>query len=258
MRTKSLLECACPGAAAFLTLAVLLPLPVAFADWTFRAKPDSCVEVNGTYAQDAQLLTADGSSKVLVDIPSLSTVVLVNVNTLRVVKIPPSLIKRDATDGRVRLVGPVPSEPACELSIEGPVLHFRINESEVRAHQDSSCQPAVVPSWTAGPITDDPSARKCLHLEGKPIAATAGCLKVESLRNSCDEGVVAVVLSTQHLFSGTLPDTSTILIPPSAEYSLGCAWSSGATSPTTFEVRAAAFPPRRTKPAEGKTGSTSR
>ena len=81
MRTKSLLQRTCPGAAVFLTLAVLLPLPVAFADWTFRVKPDSCVEVNGTYAQDAQLLTAEGSSKVLVDIPSLSTVVLVNVNT---------------------------------------------------------------------------------------------------------------------------------------------------------------------------------
>jgi hypothetical protein len=256
MRTRSLLQRACLDAAAFLALAVLLPTSVVFAEWTFRPKSDSCVEVDGAYAQGAQLLTAEGSSKVLVDIPSLSTTVLINMKTEKAVKVPPSLIKRDAADGRIRVVGPVPSDAsACELSIEGPVLRFRVDGSEVRAHQDSSCQPAVVPGWTAGPITDDPAARKCLHLEEKPIAATAGCLKVESLRNSCDAPVMAVVLTTQHLLSGTLPETSSVLIPPGSQYSLGCAWSSGATSPTVFEVRAAAFLPK-TKPAAGRTGST--
>jgi hypothetical protein len=242
MRSKSLFQCTFPELAALLALAALGPVPVAAADLVFRARPDSCVEVDGAFAPDARLLKTDGDGKFLVDIPSLSVSVLVNVKTRKAVTIPPSLIEREAADSRIRLVGPVPSDsPTSELSVEGQVLRFAIDESEVRAHLESSCQAAVVPGWTAGPITDDSSARRCVHLEDKPIQETAGCLKVTTLKNSCDVPIMVVVLSTQHLLSGDLPETSSLVIPPGGNHTLGCAWASGATSPTAYELRAAAF-----------------
>ena len=256
MRSKSLFQRTCLGVAALLALAALAPVPTAAAEWVFRSKPDTCVEVDGAYAPDARLLKTDSSSKLLVDIPSLSVSVLVSVKTKKAVKIPPSLIKRESTDSRIRLVGPVSSDaPASELSVEGQVLRFGIDKSEVLVLMDSICQAVVAPGIT-GPITDDSSARKCVHMEDKPIRETAGCLKVTSLRNSCDVPVLVVVLSTQHLFSGELPETSSIVIPPSGNHALGCAWASGATAPTAYELRAAAFLSKRTTPAGRETGST--
>jgi hypothetical protein len=257
MRSKSSFQCTHSGLATLLALAALAPVPVAAADLVFRAKSDSCVEVNGALAPDARLLKTDGDGKFLVDVPSLSVSVLVNVKTRKAVTIPPSLLEHEAADSRIRLVGPVPSDsPTSELSVEGQVLRFAIDESEVRAHMEPGCQAAVVPGWTTGPITDDSSARKCVHLEDKPIQETAGCLKVTTLKNSCDVPIMVVVLGTQHLLSGDLPETSSIVIPPGGNHTLGCAWASGATFPTAYELRAAAFLSKRTPPSARETGPT--
>jgi hypothetical protein len=258
MKSKWLFQRPCSGFAALLALAALAPVPAAAAEWVFRTKPDTCVEVDGAYAPDARLLTTDGNSKFLVvDLPSLSVSVLVNLKAKKAVTIPPSLIKREATQSSMRLVGRVSADaPASELSVEGPVLRFRVDKSEVSANMESTCQATVAPSWTAGPITDDSSARKCVHLEDKPIRETAGCLKVTTMRNSCDVPVMVVVLSIQHLFSGDLPESSSIVIPPSGNHTLGCAWASGANAPTAYEVRAAAFLSKRNTPAGREAGST--
>jgi hypothetical protein len=229
---------------------------VAAAEFVFTAKTDSCVEVDGAYAPDARVFKTDAGTR-LVDIPSLSVSVLIRVKTRKAVTIPPSLIQREDADGRIRLVRPVPANsPSSELSVEGKILRFKIDKSEVLAHMESDCRPLVVPALTAGPITDDSSARRCLRMEDKPIRETAGCLKVTTLLNSCDVPVMAVVLSVQHLFSGDLPETSPVVIPAHGVHGLGCAWASGATSPTAYELRAASFLSKPPPPVAHDTGST--
>jgi hypothetical protein len=245
MTWKTLFRRAFPAAAALVALAALAPVPLAAGELVCRASSDYCAEVNGAYVPAARFFVTDTKGRFLVDIPSLSMSVLINRKTKKAVAVPRSSIKHEAADGVVRLAVPIPSDaPGYALSIDGPVLRFQVDTSEVRVLKASSCQPIVMPIWTAAPVTDDSSARRCLHQEARPLSATPSCMKGAYVKNSCDVPVVAVVRSTQHLFSGTLPETSTIVLPPGVEHSLGCVWSSGAMAPSVYELRAAGFLPR--------------
>ena len=86
------------------------------------------------------------------------------------------------------------------------------------------------------------SAIACLQLGSRAaVPGTLGCMKSIYLRNSCDVHVVAEVLSTQRLFSGTLRQAFPIVVPAGGEQSLGCAWWSGAMAPSQHELLAARF-----------------
>jgi hypothetical protein len=61
------------------------------------------------------------------------------------------------------------------------------------------------------------------------------------LINTCDARVAAQIGRTEHLFSGPLPQTFSVVVPPKAEHPLGCAWWSGAMAPTDHRLLAAGF-----------------
>ena len=96
--------------------------------------------------------------------------------------------------------------------------------------------------FAAGRPADDASAAACLRLESRSAApGTAGCMRFVDLKNSCDLDVVAEVARTQHLFSGTLRQAFSVVIPAGGEQSLTCAWWSGATAPLEHELLGARF-----------------
>lgn len=232
-----------------LTLPVLFSPASALADDVLcTASHDHCAEVEGSIASDAKLYTTDTKGRFLLQIPSRSMNVLVDLKGGKAVAVPVSSIRPEDADGVVRLTEtPAPDAPASTVSADGDVWRFTIDSAEIRILKGAACRPAAVPPPIAAPPptpapgADDPEARKCLRFEAKPIKPTAGCTKTASLTNTCDAQVAATVLSTQHLFSGTLPQTTSIVVPPRTEHPVGCAWPSGATAPTEFTVLAAAF-----------------
>ena len=247
MTRKALFRRAFPATALLLALAAFAPVTVAAAELLCRPSTDFCAEVSGAYAPDARFFAPDTEGRYLIDIPSLSVSVLLNLKTKMVFTVPQSKMEREAGDSIVRLDDPIPSElPSSALSIDGEVMRFRIDRSEVRVLKGHDCQSIVTPTSTAAPVTNDPSARGCLHQDARPLTATSVCTKGAYLKNSCDAPVVVVLQTTQHLTSGTLPQTSTIVLPPGADRSLGCVWSSGAMAPTVYEVLAATFLPGKT------------
>jgi hypothetical protein len=247
-----------PATAIIAALATLAPAQVTPAEWIAGESSDYCAEINGTYAPDARFFATDRKDKLLVDLPFLSMSALVNLKSRKVIAVPPSILTREVGDHTVKLALPSPPEaPSYSLSTEGSIASFQLETTEVRIHKASTCRTTVAPVWTASPVTDDSSARSCLHQDVRPITATAGCLKWAYMKNSCAAPVVAVVRITQHLFSGTLPETSTFLLPPGTDYALGCAWSSGAMAPTDFNLIAAQFHEKQPMPPKaGQRGPT--
>jgi hypothetical protein len=243
-----------PAAVVLMASWVLHPVAAAGEEPALRASSDYCAEIDGSPAPDARFFTAEGKGGILVDLPSLSTSAFIKLKARKVVTLSPESIKHPAGDDTARLVDPVPPDaPFSEISVDGQVWRFRIKDSEVRILKGSDCRPAeapvespvVTPVVSEGPMADDINARKCLHQEERPSAAAAGCVKSAYLRNSCDTPVRAVIQTTQHLFTGTLPQTSSILVTPGADYPLGCTWFSGAMAPTSREVLAAEFVGKR-------------
>lgn len=253
-----MLHGALPRFSGLVALAALASLAAAAPpELVLQANTDYCVEIDGDYTPDARCFTTKDNDKFLVVIPSLSVTALADLKTRKAVSIPSSSVEREAGDSRVRLTDPVPPDAETyELSLEGQILRFQVDKSEVRVQRASSCRPVAVPGWTAGPITDDAAARRCVHLEEKPITPTAGCTKEAFAKNTCDRPVMAVIRSIQRLLSGSLPEDSPVLIPPGGTYPLGCAWSAGAMAPTMHEVRAAQFLPKRNPSDAGGTRST--
>jgi hypothetical protein len=216
-------------------------IPVAGVALVLRACDTYCAEINGAYAPDARFFSTDPKGRLLVDLPSLSTSALLALKAQKLVTLPRSSFKLEADGSKARLVDQVsPEAPVSSLSMGGPAWSFKINDSEVRILKASGCHPVVATFPPNEPVTDDLKAKKCLHQETRSVR-TSDCTSVTSLRNSCDVAVVVVVQTTQHLFSGTLPQTSTVVIPPGAVYPLGCVWSSGAMGPTNYDILAAAF-----------------
>ena len=60
-----------------------------------------------------------------------------------------------------------------------------------------------------------------------------------SLANSVT--AAADMSKTEHLLSGTLPQTYRVIVAPAAEQSLGCEWWSGATAPSENAIQSAGF-----------------
>ncbi len=239
--------------AGLLALSVLAPVSVTAAEWICRESSDYCAEINGAVVQDARFFTNEGKEKLVVELPSLSMTALINMKSRKVITVPQESLKLEESEGAYRIAVPNPSEaPANTLSIDGEVTRFKVKDAEVHVLKASSCRPPVESPGPGGipvaaappPVTDDLQARKCLQRDARPLRNTAGCLKAAYLRNSCSQPVVAVIRSTQHLFSGTLPQAATLVLPPGAEYELGCFWMSGATAPTDYEVAAAMFQPQ--------------
>jgi hypothetical protein len=245
------------AATLFAGLANLAAATASPAESVWRVSPDDCVEIDGTYAPDARVFVTDAKGRMLVDLPSLSIGVLVTTKSRKAVKVSRWSLKFDGADGDCRLAEPIPSDaPSCELSIDGPTVRLRIDSSEVRLVKASSCHSTVTPYWTGASVTDDSSARRCLRREDRPLRDTAGCTKGAYLKNSCEVPVVAVVRTTQHLFSGDLSETSSIVVPPGVDHALGCVWSGGAMAPSEFDLLAAAFLPKPAGAGPGHRGAS--
>ncbi len=255
MKPLPFFRCACRTAAALPALWMFLSIPAA-EEPAFRSSTEYCTEINGAYAPDARFFATGTKDRLLVDLPSLSTSVLIKLEAKEAVKLPRSSIHYEANDGIARLEDPLPAGATVStLSIDGPVWRLQVDDSEVRVLEASECQTVAVAAETPGQAADDPTARKCLHQETRPSVATAGCANSAYLKNSCDVPVMVVVRTTQHLFSGTLPETSSIVIPPGVDHPLGCVWLSGATAPTVYDVLAAEFAAKRKASDRGKRDS---
>jgi hypothetical protein len=246
-------------AVGLLALSLLAPVSVAAAEWICRESSDYCAEVDGAVVPDARFCVNDNKEKLVVELPSLSMTALINMKAGKVMTAPQGSLKPDEGEGTFRVAVPNPSDaPANTLSIDGEVTRFKVKDSEVHVLKASSCRspvespvPGAISVVTPPPVTDDLQARKCLQRDARPTRNTAGCLKVAYLRNSCGQPIVVVIRSTQHLFSGNLPQSATLVLPQGAEYELGCFWMSGATAPTDYEVAAAMFQPKPPAPDAG-------
>jgi hypothetical protein len=257
MKRMSLFQRACPVAVFLVGLSVPIPVSVAAEELIFRACADYCAKIDGTYAPDARFFQTEPKGRLMVDLPSLSAGAVIELKARKVVTLPRSSIRREADESTIRLANQVaPDAAASAVSMDGPVWRFQIGDAEVTILKAAECRSAAAPAPAGGPMADDPAARKCLHQSARPIAANAGCAKGAYLKNSCDLPVIAVIQSTQHLFSGTLPETSSIVVPPGMDYPLGCGWPSGAMAPTDFTVLAAGFAEKRTGPRPGEQPST--
>jgi uncharacterized membrane protein YphA (DoxX/SURF4 family) len=113
-------------AATAAALTIATAEPAVAAEVVCRANYDFCVEVDGVYPQDARFFVSDTRGKFLVDIPSKSKSVLIDLPTRRAVSVPRTSIKPDGADGVIRVADPgLAASPAYALSIEGPVLRFQ-------------------------------------------------------------------------------------------------------------------------------------
>ena len=83
-----------PAAAMVFVCAGLMALPAAAADWKFRAEEHFRIEANGQEQADARLLVTDAPSTYLVDLPSESKCVLVDVSSGSVILLMRSEVKR--------------------------------------------------------------------------------------------------------------------------------------------------------------------
>ena len=235
------------GGSALFALAILSPGLLGASEWVCRETDDYCAEINGESAPDVRFFfeTGEGGQRMLVDFSSLGMSAVINLLSRKVVTVPRSSLKlEEANEGLFKVSVIIPAyAPNSALSTEkGEIPRFQLGSAEVRVQKASKCRPAPSPIPAAPPAGDDPTARKCLIRDTRLIQATAGCTKAAFLRNTCDQPVIAAVRSVQHLFSGTLPQNSTLLLAPGAEHPLGCVWMSGATAPTNYEVVAASFP----------------
>jgi hypothetical protein len=236
--------------------AVSPAIPVAGQELVLRASNDYCAEIDGAHAPDARFFTTEPKGRLLIDLPSLSRSALVTLNAQKLVTLPRSTFKLEAGESKARLVGQIAPETLVSSLVMGEsAWSFKINHAEVRILEASKCLPVVPRPPPGEPVTDDPEAKKCLHQDSRPIPETAGCTKGVFLRNSCDVPVVAVVQITMHLFSGTLPQTTSVVIPPGVDHPLGCAWSRGAMGPENYEVLTAAFAAKTPGPRPGQRGS---
>lgn len=248
------------GASALFALAILSPGLLVASEWLCRENDDYCAEINGEVAPDARFfLPIDPEDRMVVDFPSLSVSAVINLQTRKVVTVPRSSLNlEEKVEGvvRVSVIIPAYAPNSALLREKGDYLSsFQLGNAVVHVQKASKCRPPD-PIPTMPPAGDDPSARKCLIRDTRPIQATAGCTKAAFLRNTCGQPVYAAVRSTQHLLSGTLPQTSTLMLAPGAEVSLGCVWMSGAMAPTDYDVVAASFPQKPSSSDGQAHGST--
>lgn len=139
-----------PLAFALIALAATAPLPAAPDEVVCTASYDFCIEVDGSFPPDARFYLGDARGKFLVDIPSQSKSLLIDLPSKKAVTVPRNNVKPDAATGKVRVIDPgSQASPAYALSIEGPVLRFNTDTSKVRVLKVTERPPVV------GPVTLD-------------------------------------------------------------------------------------------------------
>jgi hypothetical protein len=260
-----------------LVCAALLSSPAAAANWKFRADEQARIEVNGDAQTDARILATDAPGIYLVELPFESKVVLVDVRSRSAILLMRHEVKRVKSEGRgdVILIDQRSGlgTPSYSLSLGSDGLAFDFKTDISSVHVDlprpksepegggaAKTRTEVAPSKpgpetaaAAGaaiaaeppgpgtpPVADSAAARACVRLE--TIASpTPSCTRSVYVRNSCDRSVVALVSQTQHLMSGPLSDTLSVLVPPRGQSWVACAWWSGAMTPAVHNLIGAGF-----------------
>jgi thiol-disulfide isomerase/thioredoxin len=114
-------------------LALAAPATARATDIVCHANYDFCVEVDGKFPQDARFFTADERGRFLVDIPSKSAGLLIDLPSRKAIAVPRNLITPDASPAVLKVSDNIPaSATAYALSIEGPVLRFETDSAKVR------------------------------------------------------------------------------------------------------------------------------
>jgi len=175
MTPKTAISHAILATATFSVMVAMAPAPAAAADVICRANYEFCVEVNGAYPPDARFFVAETRGKFLVDIPSQSKSVLIDLPTRRAVSVPRDSIKPDGADGKVRVADPGGAgAPAYALSIEGPVLRFQADASKVRILKVTERAAQVGPVTIEALAADRPEYREGMKAyKPDPVAIEA-------------------------------------------------------------------------------------
>jgi len=248
------------AAAALVAMSAIVTAAARPGQVICRASQAYDVVVDGVVQPGARVYLPEARFAYLIDVPSLSSDYLVDVTAQKAFAISRWDLKPGDTGDVLRAAVPETSGASSyPVSVEGDVLRFRNETSEVRLVK------AVEHSSFAGsggdpkPITPSAEARACLRMESLPApVGTPGCAKFVYLKNTCNVPVVADLSRTEHLLSGTLPQTYRVIVAPAAEQSLGCEWWSGATAPSENAILGAGFLPERDKHEHGNKDHASR
>jgi hypothetical protein len=250
------------SAAALMALAVITPIQARAAELVYHASHGFDVVVDGAYQPNARVFQAtEPPIRFLLDIPSQSMAFLVNTLSKKAVAVSRWHIKPGETNDVIRAdVADASDASSYAVFSDGEaMIGFRTGSSEVRLMKASEHPTFTGSGGEAKPITPSAEARACLRLESLPApVGTPGCAKFVYLKNSCNVPVVADMSRTEHLLSGTLPQTFQIIVTPSGEQSLGCDWWSGATAPSETAIQSAGFLPEPDKHGHGNKDHASR
>jgi hypothetical protein len=227
---------------------------------TCHASQGYDVIVDGVVQPGARVFVPDARFAFLIDIPALSNGFLVDVTTQKAFAISRWDLKPGNTSDVLRASIPQMSAASSyPVAVEGDVLRFRNETSEVRLVKAVEHSPFTGSGGDPQPITPSAEARACLRTESLPApVGTPGCAKFVYLKNTCNVPVVADMTRTEHLLSGTLPQTYRVIVAPAGEQSLGCEWWSGATAPSENAILSAGFIPERDKHGHGNKDHGSR
>ena len=242
-----------------VTMSAIVTVP-ARPQVTCHASQDYDVVVDGVVQPGARVFLSDDRYAYLIDVPSLSTDYLVDVRFQKAFAISRWDVKPGNTGDDLRAAVPeTPGASSYAVSVEGELLRFRNGTSEVRLVKAAEHSPFAGPGGDPKSITPSAEARACLQIKSLPApAGTPGCAKFVYLGNTCNVPVVADMSRTEHLFSGSLPQTYRLIVAPGATQSLGCEWWSGATAPSENAILGAGFLPERDKHGHGNKDHASR
>jgi hypothetical protein len=260
------------GAVAAALSALALPVAAAGggSELVFRplesCAPDPCViEVNGESRADARLFATKEWGLYIVELPSESKEVLLDARSGKAILLMPSEVQRrtNKKDEETLHLDPRTSlgEGSYTLDKDGGKVAFKTDISEVhvtlppreakKADAAATPAPAVTGTATSAPAPPAPEtapaappsdeARACVRLETRPTPGIPGCSKSVYLKNTCDTPVAVTLHRTEHLMTGTVPETFGAAAPPATEEWIGCAWWSGATAPAQHDIVSAAF-----------------
>jgi hypothetical protein len=241
---------------ALVAIAAIVPVRANPADLVCHASSEYDVQVDGVYQPNARVFMLETPGKFLIDIPSLANALLVDLPKKKAVAISRWNIKPGETSDVLRVAVPETSKTSSyDVVVEGPNLRLRSENSEVLVTKVGKRPP---PGGAEAAYTPSAEARACLRWESLPApVGTPGCAKFVYLRNSCDAPVVAQVSRTEHLTSGTLPQTFQVVVPAQSGQSIGCEWWSGAMAPSEQTLLGAGFLPGAGPHGHGRKDHTS-
>ena len=247
---------------------------------TFKAAADFEVLVDSGTVGDAQVWEGDRPRVLLLNLPSEPTLFLVDLQAMTAfaVRREDAVIARGGSSVKAKerfaWSVPVSSGPPGGMS-----FGFAIGDSRVEVRRKDAAASAPAPSPVpepgrtgekatpapsggpsrsgtpstpgttvppgapgpeATPAPKGPDASGCVSLETRPATGVPGCTRFVYVKNSCDAPVVALVQRTEHLMTGTLPQSFTVPVPPGEQW-LGCSWWSGGMAPAKHELLGATY-----------------